>query len=52
LLFVICYLVLQFKAGVSHAASEFLVMKTQIPKWFKENFGLCVILLAQNKWWV
>ncbi|MEK7518149.1 MAG: Nif3-like dinuclear metal center hexameric protein [Patescibacteria group bacterium] len=37
--------------GVSHAASEFLVMKTQIPRWFKENFGLPVIPLAQNKWW-
>ncbi len=36
--------------GVSHAASEFLVMKKQIPKWFKENFGLSVISLAQNKW--
>lgn len=38
--------------GVSHAASEFLVMKTQIPEWFKVNFGLPVIPLAQNKWWV
>lgn len=38
--------------GVSHAVSEFLVMKTQIPEWFKENFGLPVIPLAQNKWWL
>lgn len=38
--------------GVSHSASEFLVMKTQMPEWFKENFGLPVIPLAQNKWWV
>ncbi|MCX6816549.1 MAG: Nif3-like dinuclear metal center hexameric protein [Candidatus Beckwithbacteria bacterium] len=37
--------------GVSHAASEFLVMKTQIPKWLKENFGLKVVPLAQSKWW-
>ncbi len=37
--------------GVSHAASEFLVMKTQMVDWFKENFGLTVIPLAQNKWW-
>jgi len=38
--------------GVSHAASEFLVMKTQIPKFLKENFGLLIIPLAQKKWWV
>ncbi len=38
--------------GVSHAASEFLVMKTQIPKWFKQNFSLSVNPLLQNKWWV
>lgn len=38
--------------GVSHAASEFLVMKTQIPKFLKENFGLPIIPLAQKKWWI
>lgn len=38
--------------GVSHAASEFLVMKTQLPKFLKENFGLPIIPLAQKKWWV
>lgn len=38
--------------GVSHAASEFLVMKTQIPKWFKDNFKIPVVPLAQKKWWV
>ncbi|MCZ2336955.1 MAG: Nif3-like dinuclear metal center hexameric protein, partial [Chitinophagales bacterium] len=38
--------------GVSHAASEFLVMKTQMPKFFKKNFDLPVIPLAQKKWWV
>lgn len=38
--------------GVSHAASEFLVMKTQIPRWFQENFGLSVIPLSQKKWWL
>lgn len=38
--------------GVSHAASEFLVMKTQIPEWFKKNFGIPVISLSQSKWWV
>lgn len=38
--------------GVSHAASEFLVMKTQVPKFIKENFGIAVIPLSQKKWWV
>lgn len=38
--------------GVSHAASEFLVMKTQMPEWFRENFGLPVVPLAQGKWWL
>ena len=38
--------------GVSHAASEFLVMKTQIPKWFKDNFKIPVVPLSQKKWWV
>lgn len=37
--------------GVSHAASEFLVMKTQIPEWFKEKYEISVIPLAQSKWW-
>lgn len=37
--------------GVSHAASEFLVMKTQMPEWFKEKYEIPVIPLAQNKWW-
>lgn len=38
--------------GLSHGASEFLVMKTQIPEWFKKNFGLPVVPLSQSKWWV
>jgi len=38
--------------GVSHAASEFLIMKTQLSRFLKENFGLPVIPLAQKKWWV
>lgn len=37
--------------GVSHAASEFLVMKTQMPKWFKKKFGLLATPLTQSKWW-
>jgi putative NIF3 family GTP cyclohydrolase 1 type 2 len=38
--------------GVSHAASEFLVMRTQIPKFIKENFNIPVVPLYQRKWWI
>lgn len=38
--------------GVSHAASEFLVLRTQIPRWLKEKCGIPVIPLAQSKWWL
>lgn len=38
--------------GVSHSASEFLVMKTQLPRFLKENFGLPIIPLAPREWWV
>ena len=38
--------------GVSHSASEFLVMKTQMVDWFKKNFNLPVTPLPQSKWWV
>lgn len=38
--------------GVSHSASEFLVMRTQMADWFKKNFNLPVIPLPQSKWWV
>lgn len=38
--------------AVSHAASEFLVMKTQMPEWFKEKYEIPVIPLAQSKWWL
>lgn len=37
--------------GVSHASSEFLVMKTQMYKWFIDNFDIAVRLIPQNKWW-
>jgi len=37
--------------GVSHAASEFLVMKTQMREWFKEKYEIPVIPLAQSNWW-
>ncbi|MBP1996885.1 Nif3-like dinuclear metal center hexameric protein [Paenibacillus eucommiae] len=37
--------------GVSHASSEFLVMKTQLYTWFNDNFDVAVKLIPQNKWW-
>jgi len=37
--------------GVSHAASEFLVMKTQMSRWFAEHFSVKVALLPQQVWW-
>ncbi len=39
--------------GVSHAASEYLVKKTLIAPWFKENFDLETInLIPQKDWWL
>lgn len=38
--------------GVSHAASESLVMRTQLPKWFERKFGIPVVPLSQEKWWL
>src|SRR3989338_3989668 len=37
--------------GVSHAASEYLVMKTQMKKWFKEYCNTDCNLISLNKWW-
>lgn len=37
--------------GVSHAASEFLVMKELMTEWFKERFKLETILLEEEHWW-
>ncbi len=37
--------------GVSHAASEYLVMKTQMVKWFEANFGVRAELLPLSRWW-
>ncbi|MEM7117890.1 MAG: Nif3-like dinuclear metal center hexameric protein [Chloroflexota bacterium] len=37
--------------GVSHAASEFLVMRTHIAPWIKETFKLDTVLLPQQTWW-
>jgi putative NIF3 family GTP cyclohydrolase 1 type 2 len=37
--------------GVSHAASEYLVMKNSMTKWFEQNFDLKTKLLPESKWW-
>ncbi len=37
--------------GVSHAASEHLVMETQLPRWFRKTFGLDVRPLREQHWW-
>ncbi|HEU0027385.1 MAG TPA: Nif3-like dinuclear metal center hexameric protein [Ktedonobacterales bacterium] len=37
--------------GVSHAASEHLVMETQLPRWFSETFGLSVHPIREPQWW-
>lgn len=38
--------------GVSHSASEFLVMKTQFKDWAESKFGVPVVPLKQDVWWV
>ncbi|MBA3558991.1 MAG: Nif3-like dinuclear metal center hexameric protein [Gemmatimonadaceae bacterium] len=37
--------------GVSHAASEFLVMKTDMQHWFRERWPLATVLLPESHWW-
>lgn len=37
--------------GVSHAASEHLVMETQLPGWFRETLGLEVRPIREKQWW-
>jgi putative NIF3 family GTP cyclohydrolase 1 type 2 len=37
--------------GVSHAASEYLIMKTQMRKWFEQYCQVEVNLIPQLKWW-
>jgi putative NIF3 family GTP cyclohydrolase 1 type 2 len=37
--------------GVSHAASEFLVMKTQMRHWFERECQVATTLLEQSHWW-
>jgi len=36
--------------GVSHAASEYLVMKIQMQQFMKDNFDITTILLPMKKW--
>lgn len=38
--------------GLSHAASEFFVMKTQMRQWIEQEMNVEVQLLRQSKWWV
>jgi putative NIF3 family GTP cyclohydrolase 1 type 2 len=37
--------------GVSHAASEHLVMRTQMPSWFTSRFGVGVVSIPPSVWW-
>jgi putative NIF3 family GTP cyclohydrolase 1 type 2 len=37
--------------GGSHAASEFLVMRTQMAPWFERELGLETVLVPQSPWW-
>jgi putative NIF3 family GTP cyclohydrolase 1 type 2 len=37
--------------GVSHAASEHLVMRTQTPSWFTSRFGVGVVSIPPSVWW-
>ncbi len=37
--------------GVSHSASEYLVMKNQMVEWLESNFDVTAKLLPLNLWW-
>jgi putative NIF3 family GTP cyclohydrolase 1 type 2 len=37
--------------GVSHAASEHLVIETQLTRWFIKNLGIAVRPLREPRWW-
>jgi putative NIF3 family GTP cyclohydrolase 1 type 2 len=37
--------------GVSHAASEFLVMEREMQSWFKQRFAVATIPLREAHWW-
>ncbi|WLD94703.1 Nif3-like dinuclear metal center hexameric protein [Alkalihalobacillus sp. AL-G] len=38
--------------GVSHSASEYMVMQTQMKNWFTDKMDVNVRLLPQHKWWL
>jgi len=38
--------------GVSHAASEYLVMETQMRDFFQDRFGLETVMIPLPKWWI
>lgn len=37
--------------GVSHAASEHLVIETQLTRWFAATFGIAVRAIREPCWW-
>lgn len=37
--------------GVSHAASEHLVIETQLARWFAETLGMTLHPLRETNWW-
>lgn len=37
--------------GLSHAASEHLVMETQIAEWFTSRFQVQVLPIRPSRWW-
>lgn len=37
--------------GVSHAASEQLVMRTQFRRWMRAEFGVEVRVIEESRWW-
>lgn len=37
--------------GVSHAASEHLVMETQLARWFAETFDITLRPIRETDWW-
>ncbi|MBS4174374.1 Nif3-like dinuclear metal center hexameric protein [Bacillus sp. FJAT-49736] len=38
--------------GVSHSASEYMVVKTLMKSWFENHFSLPTVLLPQSQWWL
>lgn len=38
--------------GVSHSASEYLVMRTLMKSWFEDSFSIQTVLLPQEQWWL